>query len=291
MPRDADFFVPPPQEIGPLVSAYTTLRQHEDPWPPAARVAWAVLGAGVGVLLGVLLDALFRIRPVFVLLLLPLGLGGLGVTIAVLLTQFRRVCTYVGRDGVARYARSGSRENLTSRRVFLFRDALELRTAQTRHYVNGGYQGTNYSYAWTDVSGVVRFAINGTHKSEKGQPPLTHEYYFATSAEFAWTMHLLRQLEAKLSLGGGVRFHINANDWVQVSPGHLRFAVKGDIVDCPVEEIREASVQAGTFTIKRIDAREGWFSSEGVFKFPYSQLGNAQLFLILLDKVAGLRLN
>jgi hypothetical protein len=88
-----------------------------------------------------------------------------------------------------------------------------------------------------------------------------------------------------------VTFHVNKNDWVRVSPGHLRFSFKGETMDCPVPEIGEARVEAGQFTIKRIDAREGWFSSEGVFKFPYSQLGNAQLFLILLDKVAGVRLN
>src|SRR5262249_24981857 len=108
---------------------------------------------------------------------------------------------------------------------------------------------------------------------------------------FAWTMYLLRQLEAQLTLGRPITFNINKNDWVRVSPGHLRFAFKGETVDCPVEEIGQARVEQGMFTIKRIDAREGWFSSEAVFKFPYSQLANAQLFLILLDKVAGVRLN
>jgi hypothetical protein len=44
------------------------------------------------------------------------------------------------------------------------------------------------------------------------------------------------------------------------------------------------------FVIRRLDAKEGWFSSQGVFKFPYSQMANAQLFLILLDKFAGVHL-
>ena len=39
------------------------------------------------------------------------------------------------------------------------------------------------------------------------------------------------------------------------------------------------------------DAKEGWFSSHGVFKFPYGSLANAQLFLILMDKLVGVRIN
>jgi hypothetical protein len=291
LPQDADFFVPPPAEIGELVSAYTNMRQRDEPWAPAARIAWAILGSAIGILLGVLIAILFRTRHPAPLLILPLLLGGIGLIIAVWATGFKRRCTYVGREGVARFICKGNRDNLATRHLFLFRDATELRTNQTRHYTNGAYQGTNYQFTWTDINGVPRFAVNGRHNSEKGTPALTHDYYFATSAEFAWTMHLLGQLEAKLTLGGGVTFHVNKNDWVRVSPGHLRFSFKGETMDCPVQEIGEARVEAGTFIIKRIDAREGWFSSEGVFKFPYATLGNAQLFLIVLDKVAGVRLN
>jgi hypothetical protein len=291
LPSDADFFVPPPAEIGELVSAYTSMRQRDEPWTPSARLAWIIFASAIGMLLGVLIAILFRARHPAPLLIVPLLLGGIGLGIALLVTRFKRVCSYVGREGVARFRCTGSRENLSTRRRFLFRDATELRTAQTRHYTNGVYQGTNYSFTWTDINGMVCFTITGRHGSEKGTPALTHDYYFATSAEFAWTMHLLGQLEAKLTLGGGVTFHVNKNDWVRVGPGHLRFSFKGATMDCPVEEIGEARVEAGMFVIKRIDAREGWFSSEGVFKFPYSQLGNAQLFLIVLDKVAGVRLN
>jgi hypothetical protein len=291
LPEDADFFAPPPQEIGELLSASTNMRQHDDPWTPGARAAWILLGTAIGVLIAVLICLLARIRHPAPLIILPLILGGLGLVIAWWATGFKRSCSYVGREGVARFVCRGRRDNLATERVFLFRDALELRTAQTRQYVNGAYSGTNYSFTWTDVGGVKRFGISGRHNSEKGTPKLTHDYYFATGSEIAWTMYLLRQLEAKLTLGGAVTFHLNKNDWVRVSPGHLRFELKGETIDCPVNEIGEARVEAGMFTIKRIDAREGWFSSEGVFKFPYSQLGNAQLFLILLDKVAGVRLN
>ncbi|MCC6419914.1 MAG: hypothetical protein IT429_16895, partial [Gemmataceae bacterium] len=291
IPPDADFFVPPPREIGELLSAYTSMRQGDEPWPVGARAAWSVLAAAVGVLLGVLIDVVGRVRNPAILVFWPLLFASIGVLIVLLATRFKRACSYVGREGVARFACAGRRDTLTRDEVFLFRDALELRTSQTRHYTNGVYQGTNYSYTWTDVSGLTRYVLASRHNSEQGTPKHTHEFHLAASAEFAWTMHLLGQLEAQLTLGGAVTFNVNKNDWVRVSPGHLRFALKGETFDCPVNEIREARVEQGMFVIKRTDAREGWFSSSGVFKFPYSTLANAQLFLILLDKVAGVRLN
>jgi hypothetical protein len=46
-------------------------------------------------------------------------------------------------------------------------------------------------------------------------------------------------------------------------------------------------VDAGVIRIKRHGAREGWFSSSGVFKFDFTNLGNAQLFFFLVEKVLG----
>jgi hypothetical protein len=288
---DADFFVPPPPEIGELLSAHTSMRQGDEPWTPGARASWILLGVGIGVFIGVLIALIARIRHPATLLLVPLALGSIGAAVCLWATGFKRTCSYVGREGVARFVCTGARDRLTTSQLFLFRDATELRTAQTRHYTNGAYQNTQYSYTWTDISGLTRYVINGSHNSEQGNPPLTHAYYYAVAAEFAWTRHLLGQLEAQLNLGQGVTFKLNKHEWVRVSPGQLRFSFKGQTFDCPVEEIGTARVDQGMFIIKRIDAREGWFSSEGVFKFPYNQLANAQLFLILLDIVAGVRLN
>jgi len=283
-----DFFVPPPAEIGEVVSATTTLRKGTEPMSPGARLAVAMIAGAVGLFIGVLIAV--NLRTPFWQLFWPVVLGGLGLGIALLSTGFSHTCTYVGREGVANFMCEGNRDTLTRQEVFCFRDALELRTAQTRHYYNGAYTGTAYTFTWTDISGVVRFAINGRYKNEKGLPQPTDKFHFAISAESAWTMYLIRQMEAQLQLGSAITFNISRDEWVRVSPGHLRFSFKGQLVDCPVEEIGEARVDQGMFIIKRVDAKEGWFSSQGVFKFPYNQLANAQLFLILLDKFAGVRL-
>src|SRR5262245_55725635 len=48
IPADADFFVGPPQEIGPVFSANTTLSRYKQPLSLEARLGWifgCVLGA------------------------------------------------------------------------------------------------------------------------------------------------------------------------------------------------------------------------------------------------------
>jgi len=52
LPDDADFFVDPPEEIGPVLSAYSTLRQGKKPWPLWLRVALGLFLSGVGAGIG-----------------------------------------------------------------------------------------------------------------------------------------------------------------------------------------------------------------------------------------------
>ena len=66
--------------------------------------------------------------------------------------QFQHACSYVGTEGVARFICAGHRENLERGEVFLFWDATDLRTATTRHYTNGVYQGTEYRFDWIDAA-------------------------------------------------------------------------------------------------------------------------------------------
>ena len=52
-------------------------------------------------------------------------------------------------------------------------------------------------------------------------------------------------------------------------------------------EVGIVNVDQGIVRIKRADAKEGWFSSHGVFKFSFDSLANAQLFFHLCEKLVG----
>src|SRR4051812_27069481 len=49
LPDDIDFFVAPPEEIGHVTSAYSTLRLSKQPWPPNVRVLLILAGAALGI--------------------------------------------------------------------------------------------------------------------------------------------------------------------------------------------------------------------------------------------------
>jgi hypothetical protein len=255
-------------------------------------------------------------NDLFWLIVWPVGLGFAVGLFGFFCTRFSHTCTYVGREGVARYTCNGDRDRLSLSEIFLFRDAVELRISQIRHYANGVYQNTAYTYTWTDVAKQKRFVINGSHRYEKvhppgkqgayflvgflaakiegyekGNPPNTDAYHFALASELAWTLYLLNQCEAQLPLGGKITFRLKGNDAIKIAPNYLKLDVRGQVETLESRDIGDARIDQGTFVIEAADAQKGWFSSTGFYKFPYHDLGNAQLFLFLMDRLLGIQVH
>jgi hypothetical protein len=102
-------------------------------------------------------------------------------------------------------------------------------------------------------------------------------------------VYLLNQSEAQLTLGGKITFRLKGNDVIKIAPDYLKLDIRGQVEELSARDIGDARIDAGTFVIEAADAQKGWFSSTGVYKFPYHDLGNAQLFLFLMDKLLGIR--
>lgn len=285
--RDADFFADPPEELGELLSAHTTLTFGKEPVSLPVRLVVSLLVAMLGAAVGTGIVVAAGVETVFWMLVWPVGLALIGGAIALLFMGFSHTCTYVGREGVVKFTCSGSRDSVREE-LFRFRDATELRTSQTRRYTNGVYQGTDYSYTWTDVNERPCHVISGTHNSEQGTPPDKDLYHYAIAAEIAWSTYLFDDAERQLMTKGEVRFRLGGGDWVAVGKGYLRLRLGGVTVERDRDDIEAVTIQQGTFKVVEVGGREGWFSSKGVFKFDYTKLANARLFLFLLEKVAGL---
>jgi hypothetical protein len=287
LPVNGDYFVEAPAEIGPLTSAFTTLRKGQRPWSIPARAALVIFVTLLGLGLGVGIDVLAQLQGFWAFLWLvvcPLVAGVIGLAA----TGFAHTVTYVGEEGVARYTCSGSRENVNKSEVFLFRDATHLRTATTHHYNRGSYQYTSYKFTWSDVGGRQRYEISGNHNNRTGLPPPTHAFHYARAAELAWTTYLIEGANRQIDLAGGVTFPLKGGKSIRVCPGLLVFNHKDDDpVEWEAEDVGDALIQKGVVKIKRVDAQEGWFSSTGVIKFPFDELANAQLFFHLLEKQIG----
>jgi hypothetical protein len=291
LPDQADFFASVPLEIGPLRSAYTTLLQGQQPKSMGSRLLFAGAMAGLGVVLGLLIDKGFSVRNEFWAIAWPTVLSLLAFGISMAATGFSHTCTYVGTDGVARFVCSGSRENLATQEVFRFRDATDLRTATTLHYTNGVYQNTSYSFTWTDINGRSRHVISGSHNSEAGTPKSTDYFLYGKAAETAWTVYLFDNANRHIKLGNTVQFNLTGGQWLRLGPGLLVLNTAGQQEEWRAEDIRGATIHKGVVRILRNDAKEGWFSSKGVHKFSFDQLANAQLFFHMMEKVVGVPVN
>jgi hypothetical protein len=287
LPDDLEFFAPAPPEIGPVLTASSTLRRGVRPRPAAFRAGLAMLVGGAALIVTALLVAAARPRDAVPYVFWPSVVGLLAVCIVLLATRFRHHCGYVGRAGVARFSCAGDTDRLTRAEVFLFRDAAELRTSQVRQYVNGAYTGTDYAFTWTDVAGQKRYVFRGRYRSAEGTPKAKDPFHFGRSAEMAWSGYLLGGAFRQLDMGGAVLFLLNSGNWIRLTRSGLLFHFGGKEEEWDARDLAGVGVDAGVVRVKRHDAREGWFSSSGVLKFDFQSLGNAQLFFFLVERVLG----
>lgn len=276
---DADFFADPPPEIGEVVSADSTLKATARPWKTSSRI---VLG-GLAGWAGAMMLHYLAVEDWLWEALLFAGIAA----IVWFATGFARSCSYVGRKGVARFKCKGSRSRVRSPEVFLFEDAVDLRTSQTRHYHNGIYTGTAYSFTWTDAEGRKRYKLSGTYRGEKKPPKPKDPFHFAVMSETAWSLDRLDATLRELEADGSIRFNLTGGDWVALGPGFLDVGRKGRVERLNAGEIGGVSVEQGVIKIKRMDAKEGWFSSSGVYKFPYDSMANFRLFGLVYAKLIG----
>lgn len=288
LPPKLDFFADPPKKIGPVISACSTLRKGQKPWSAGARTAVVLFVGAIGLVLGMLIVFGAQVRSPFWAAFWPIVLTAVLALIAFLCTGFSHTVTYVGREGLARYQCTGDRDNVSTKEVFQFHDAQDLRTKTVLHYTNGVYQHTAYTYTWSDINGNARFIISGQHNSEAGNPDSLHDFHFARQGEIAWTIYLLHQAYRQVEMNGSIQFNLTGNDWIRLSESGIKFKIGGMREEWRVKEVRTVSLQAGTVMIKHRDAQEGWFSSSGVVKFQYDQLANAQLFFHVMEKIVGI---
>lgn len=277
---DADFFADPPEEIGEVLSAESTLKTTKRPWKATSRFVLAGLIGWCGAMLLPLFGVQETAWEVVLFLLIAL--------IVWYLTRFDHTCSFVGKNGLARFRCRDGRTRLATSEVFLFEEAQELRTSQTRHYHNGVYTGTQYNFIWTDGGGKKRFKLSGTYRGEKAPPKPKDPFHLAASAEIAWSVYLLDRSSKELEERGAIRFPLKGGDWLDLGPGFLTVCRKGEIHKLTADVIGDIAVDQGVVKIKRLDAKEGWFSSTGVYKFGYDTMANFHLFGMLYSRLVGL---
>jgi hypothetical protein len=319
---DDDYLVPADPAIGPVVSAQTNRKQHG--WYPIDRalrgsmIGFAIVGVicgglFLGVAGGVIGDQIRPYHPYYdpyyypgyqqpapdpmddvlrtVADALPWmgGIGGalfFGVLGAVgPWLGRRRRSSYVGQDGLQQYVKY----HLTgpSKQVVRFADCMQLQVARTRHFYNGAYTGTSYNYTWWDRQAKQAFVIAGQYNDMQPLQP-TDPVRFAFAAETAWTQYKIAQVDQQIATTGMARFAVGA-DYIGIGKGFLEIGWRGQVQRLSRAEIQSLNFETGWLVIKRIGAKEGWFSSDGVFRFPVSGMADFAVFMIVLEEQTGFR--
>ncbi len=279
-PRDPskELFVAPSPQLGPLLSAGSTLPAGKRETPIGYRLAFVALPLGVAIAV----VATNRNTGGWV----GFGIFAFIALIVWVKTAFRHRCTYVGRDGISNAVIAGSRDAPPKYSELLFRNAVAMFTSQTHHYRNGVYQNTTYDFYWLSAHGTKLYSIAGSYGRKN--PPATDMIHFARAAEIAWSQHYLDAALHQLEREGSIAFVVDQRRVVRVGSGFLEFHHFDDHpVRVTAKEIAKVTLGNGVFMFKHVDAR--WYSSEGKFKFTYANMANARVFLLALDKLMGYR--
>jgi hypothetical protein len=288
---DRDFFMAPPPEIGEVITAFSSLTHDHKPNRATDFVACLVVAAAGFAGFMHLSNKLLPANEV-----VSYCVGAAGAVLAFFLgravfnPRAIQLCSYVGSRGVARFLCRTNRGRITEANVFLFQNAVELRTSTTEVYVNGIYQETVYRFDWFDVDGNVCFQICGKHTGYFLGDHIFKEapYQWALSAEKAWTLQYSERLREQAALTNSLRFNLLDGAWLAVEPGFLEVhLVDGTAVRCSPEDIETLSLSAGIYTLRLLGSRKSIFSSSGIHTFSHESIANGMLFLLLVESVGG----
>ncbi|MGF1578160.1 MAG: hypothetical protein ACFCD0_02225 [Gemmataceae bacterium] len=287
----ADFFVPPPRELGRIFNANTTLETNLHPWPAWAYLVSMGAIALIGILIAWSIVYFAGVTSIAWQLCWYILLAAIGMGIGFFIAHFSHECTYVGEFGIARFVCSGSRENVTKEELLIFEDAVDLRTGTVMHYTNGVYQNTAFSFDWSDASGKKLYSINGTHGSKEGFPESTNLYHFGLSAQASWTVYLLKHVEEELNEDGTVFFALKGTKYLKVGEGFVLFCLDGyEEHRVFTDEIEDVTIGQGLIKFIPVGSKKGWFGGREGYQFKVSDLANAQLFYLLMEELVGWRI-
>ena len=297
---ECDFFVAPPAEIGPVRTAYTSLKKGVASRPVAIRAALALAAGIVGFLLTWGFDSLTKILFVISdltrtpVILWEIALMPLWVYLGWRKSRFKHFCTFVGDSGCAHYQCEQERSNAVQKSSLRFADAAGVSSQTVRRTKNGVYNGTNFYFHWYSSNPAKPiYSIAGNHMADSRTPPPENFFNFASAVESAWYRYAAPKIDAEFAQKGAVKFNLGGKYSCVMSRGVIDFVdEQGKLSRCGADEIASARLFDGQLTIRRKDARRGLFelfNSEGVFSFPYGAIHNARLFLYLFERSLGVK--
>jgi hypothetical protein len=285
IPRDMNFFIVPPYEIGKVISAEGSLKDSQNSRWTLSRILTYLAFGIIGFLSVAIIPPMLRALGIWAII--PIGIM-IGIAYLFYQERLTQNCSYVGERGISLHILK-NKTAIPKTEVLCFQDATNLYTSQTRSYTNGIYTGTSYDYRWEKTSGQ-NYRIAGHYYSEKGSPEDIDRFHFAIASEWAWSIYLLQNAEQQLERMGYVEFPMKGRlQAVRIGNGFMEFVDRDGAQRVMVTDMKDITLGSGQFNFKHRDAK--WWSGKGKYSFNYSNIPNAKLFLICLEKLTGIRWN
>jgi hypothetical protein len=280
-----DFFVPPPDNIGRITHAYTTLRKTENPIKPHRRILWILAGIVIGVVVALTIQILLSPSLVWNIIWYCLFSVVSGI-IAFNLTDFIHECSYVGTEGFAFYKIKNNRNSLVEEDIIKFSDVNAIvRDIIPIYDSRGIFQKTQFMFAWNKGADVI-YAYFGSIPDQDGHPILrrgeAHRLYWLASAESAWEEYLLPKVIAEIEINGRYRFIVR--DWgaIDLWFDSISFIQGYDTIKWNFNDIKYWDTDNGSFRFYHNNFKPGIFSNSGdIISIPALQTENFMLFLKL----------
>jgi hypothetical protein len=284
------FFGSPPAEIGQLLSAHSSMGPD---LKGKKRDGYGTFNNWLQALIWAFMAGMFS----WFILSLATGNEILATVLAWLLAAFvvwrtlqkdvglePATCTFVGTQGLAQYTWDKDESKRQTPLVVRFQDVTELRTLETRQFVNNAYLHTTYIYQWSKGA-TAKFAVGGVYRDQKGTPPAKDRYHFALAAEHAWTVFMLDHTLQQLTQGQSVNFEMKNGDTLTLSTDAIELKRKGETIRLGYEDVPQLSVHQGVMTLSSKDTTRSFFGTTGVYSFKYHDVPNAQLLLLLFNTI------
>jgi hypothetical protein len=280
IPESRVFFEPPPEWVGPIRSAYSTLRAWERPRPMGVRLAWA---AAVAVAVVAAISTwVGRVQvPVVVM-----GLAAGGVVLY--RTRFHHVCSYVGRDGAARFKLASRPDAPAAVETFAFADATDLWASERelRHQMQ--YAGTTYDCTWTAADGRRVFQLQGQRDGKQGASRRGDPWWFADEVMAAWRGHRERLAVAEVASAGHLDFATAGGQRIRLGPGYLEVMSSGRSERVTAAQLHSVTRSGEVVDLYHTDATG--FGGAGRFRLQLDGVANTWLFLAMFARLVGRKL-
>jgi hypothetical protein len=281
---DADFFQPPPADIGLVISAYTSLKKRTEAVALPARIALMTLALIPGIAFLCFMPKSKDLQASFGAIAAVVAICGIALVGRA--TRFSHACSYVGTRGAVRYRMRGSRNGQRREEGIRFAQAAELRLMTLITSPNSIHQDTRYQFDWTAADGRLIYQLRGysypANKAKRGGDP----FLFGKAAEAAWSDYLAPIIQTQIDQQGFLKSAMGPGQWVQAGPQYIELADRNECARILLADIESFKLIKGTFWLIYRDPRCP--DGKGTLHFKYSQLANARLFRQAVEKLMGM---